>query len=163
MLVVISMITGDFLAMSSATDNVRPSEEPNTWKSGRLTVAGVLSGLFDLAFCVGVLLIGKNYLKPDLEGLRTLTMVNLVVSGQAIYYVVRERRRIWSSRPSTIVLACSLADLLIVPTLAFAGVLMVPLPISSILSVFAMAVVFAFVLDEVKARVFHALDVRWLV
>ena len=87
-------------------------------------------------------------------------MVNLVVSGQAIYYVVRERRRIWSSRPSGIVLASSLADLLIVPTLAYAGILMAPLPLSVIMSLFATAVVFAFVLDEVKARVFRALGMR---
>ena len=160
MLVVISMITGDFLAMSSTTDNVRPSEMPNTWKIGRLAVAGILLGLLDLAFCVGVLLVGKDYLKLDLETLRTLTLVNLVVSGQAIYYVVRERRRIWSSRPSPIVFACSIADLLIVPTLAFRGLLMAPLPLSIILALFATAVVFAFALDEVKARVFHALDMR---
>jgi H+-transporting ATPase len=160
MLVVISMITGDFLAMSSTTDNVRPSEKPNTWKIGQLTIAGVLLGLFDLVFCVGVLLVGKDYLELDLDTLRTLMLVNLVISGQAIYYVVRERRRIWSSRPSEIVLACSLADLLIVPTLAFAGVLMAPLPLSIILSVFATAIVFAFALDEAKARLFHALGMR---
>lgn len=160
MLVVISMITGDFLAMSSTTDNVRPSEKPNTWKIGQLTIAGVLLGLFDLVFCVGVLLVGKDYLELDLDTLRTLMLVNLVISGQAIYYVVRERRRIWSSRPSEIVLACSLADLLIVPTLAFAGVLMAPLPLSIILSVFATAAVFAFALDEAKARLFHALGMK---
>lgn len=146
--------------MSSTTDNVRPSKEPNTWKIGRLTVAGVLLGLFDLAFCIGVLLVGKDYFKLDLEMLRTLTLVNLVISGQSIYYVVRERRRIWSSRPSTIVLACSLADLLIVPTPAFTGILMAPLPISIILGVFATAIVFALALDEVKARVFRALNMR---
>ena len=160
MLVVISMITGDFLAMSSTTDNVHPSEKPNTWKIGRLTVAGVLLGIFDLAFCAGVLLVGKEYLKLDLETLRTMTLVNLVVSGQAIYYSVRERRRIWSSRPSNIVLVCSLADLLIVPTLAFSGFLMAPLSLSIILALFAAAFAFAFALDEVKAHVFRALDMR---
>jgi len=160
MLVVLSMITGDFLAMSATTDNVRPSAKPNTWRIGRLTVAGVLLGLFDLAFCVGILLVGNNYLRLDLETLRTMTLVNLVISGQAIYYVVRERRRIWSSRPSTIVLVSSIADLLIIPTLAFAGVLMAPLSLSIILGIFAATVVFAFVLDEVKARVFSALGLR---
>mgnify|MGYP005817913019 CR=1 FL=1 len=78
-------------------------------------------------------------------------------SGQGSYYVVRERRRIWSSRPSAIVLASSAADLLIVPTLAWAGILMAPLPLSLILSVFGAAVVFAFLLDEVKVNVFRLL------
>ena len=157
MLVVISMITGDFLAMSSTTDNVRPSARPNTWKIGSLTIAGVFLGLADLAFSVGVLLIGKDYLHLDLERLRTLTLVNLVFSGQAIYYVVRERRRIWSSKPSAIVLASSVADLAIVPSLAFGGILMAPLPLKIILSVFAAAVVFAFLLDQVKVSIFRLL------
>jgi H+-transporting ATPase len=160
MLVVISMITGDFLAVSSTTDNVRPSEQPNTWRIGNLTLAGVLLGLVDLAFCVGVLLVGKDYLQLDIDALRTLTLVNLVFSGQAIYYAVRERRRIWSSRPSSIVLAASLADILIVPTLAFCGILMAPLRLPVILAVFAAAIVFAFVLDEVKARIFRVLNMQ---
>lgn len=158
MLVVISMITGDFLAMSSTTDNVRPSKRPNSWKVGNLTLAGVFLGCFDLAFCIGVLLVGKDYLHLDIEALRTLTLVNLVCNGQAIYYVVRERRRLWSSRPSAIVLLCSLADLLIVPTLAATGTLMAPLPVPIILGVFAAAVVFAFVLDAVKAALYHVLS-----
>jgi len=94
MLVFISMITGDFLAMSSTTDNVRPSAKPNAWRIRDLVLAGVVMGLFDLAFCVAVLLIGKNYLHLDIDSLRTLTLVNLVFSGQAIFYVVRERRHL---------------------------------------------------------------------
>ncbi len=160
MLVVISMITGDFLAMSSTTDNVRPSARPNAWKIGSLTVAGVVMGLFDLAFCVAVLLFGKDYLHLDIDTLRTLTLVNNVCNGQALYFVVRERRRIWSSRPSAIVIACSIADLLIVPGLALTGTLMAPLSFRIVAGVFATAVVFAFVLDAVKAVVFRVLGMR---
>jgi len=104
-----------------------------------------------------VLLIGKDYLHLELERLRTLTLVNLVFSGQAIYYVVRERRCIWSSKPSAIVLASSAADLAIVPSLAFGGILMVPLPLKIIMSVFAAAVVFAFLLDQAKVSIFRLL------
>ena len=42
MLMVIVMITGDFLAMSLTTDRVRPSAMPNSWRIGRITIAGVL-------------------------------------------------------------------------------------------------------------------------
>jgi H+-transporting ATPase len=160
MLVVISMITGDFLAMSSTTDNVRPSAKPNSWKVGNLTLAGVLLGFFDLAACICVLLVGKNVLHLDLDTLRTLTMVNLVFNGQAVYYVVRERRRIWSSIPSRIVLLSSLVDVLLVPGLAIFGILMAPLSPWIVASLFAGAVVFALLLDEVKARLFRVLDMQ---
>jgi H+-transporting ATPase len=36
MLMVIVMITGDFLTMSLTTDRVRPSETPNSWQIGRI-------------------------------------------------------------------------------------------------------------------------------
>lgn len=151
MLVVISLITGDFLAMSSTTDNVVPSSKPNAWKIGDLTLMGILMGIFDLFFCVCILWVGHSRLKLSTESLQTLTLVNLVVSGQAIYYAVRERRHLWSSRPSTTVIVCSIIDLTLVPSLAATGTLMTQLPISIIAGLFGVAVVFAFVLDGVKS------------
>jgi H+-transporting ATPase len=50
LLLVISMITGDFLAMLAATDNVSLSPTPNVWRVGSLTAAGVILGFFDLLF-----------------------------------------------------------------------------------------------------------------
>ena len=50
MLMVIIMITGDFLGMSLTTDNVRPSPLPNAWRIGRLTIAGVFMGICGTGF-----------------------------------------------------------------------------------------------------------------
>ncbi len=158
MLMVLSMITGDFLAMSSTTDNVEPSPLPNAWRIGSLTVAGAILGLCDLAFCAGVLAIGKYRFGLSIEALQTLTLVTLVFNGQAVFYVVRERRRLWSSRPSLIVVLSSVADVLIIPTLAIRGVLMAPLPASIVAGSFVTAIVLAFVLDVVKAAVFGRLE-----
>src|SRR6202042_960008 len=95
MLMVLMMITGDFLSMSSSTDNVRPSPTPSAWRIGRLTVAGVVMGVIDLIFCVGCFAVGRYWLKLDTVTLRTLTVVTLVFSGQAVFYVARERRHLW--------------------------------------------------------------------
>jgi H+-transporting ATPase len=88
-----------------------------------------------------------------------LTLVTLVFSGQALFYVVRERDRLWSSRPSAIVIACSVADMLIIPSLAVNGILMAPLPITIVLSIFGAAIAFAFVLDAVKFITFRVFNV----
>jgi H+-transporting ATPase len=95
----------------------------------------------------------------NVDQLRTLTLVTLLFSGQAIFYVVRERRRLWSSWPSRIVIASSIADLSIIPTMALNGILMTPLPVSVVLAVFAasLALALVLVLDQVKVAVF-----RWL-
>jgi H+-transporting ATPase len=154
MLVVLSMITGDFLAMSSTTDNVRPSAQPNAWRIDSLTIAGVVIGLCDLAFCVAILAAGKYQLGFDIDRLRTLTLVTLLFNGQAVFYVVRERRRLWSSWPSPIVIASSIADLAIIPTMAVNGILMAPLPIPVVLGAFAASLALALMLDQVKVAVF---------
>lgn len=154
MLMVISMITGDFLSMSSTTDNVVPSAKPNVWRIDNLTLAGILLGLFDLAFCAAVLAVGAYYLKFDLETLRTLTIVTMVYNGQAVFYVARERRHLWSSRPSVILVLSSIADLSIISTLALGGLLMAPLPAYVLVGIACAAVVLAFVLDQVKIALF---------
>jgi len=155
MLMVISMITGDFLAMSSTTDNVRPSPIPNTWRIDTLTVVGIIIGLFDLAFCASVLSIGALKMQLDIDTLRTLTMVTLAFNGQAVFYVVRERKRLWSSRPSAIVLASSVFDLALIGTLAVQGILMAPLPPSIVAGIAAAAVALALVMDQVKVWLFR--------
>jgi H+-transporting ATPase len=56
MLMVIIMITGDFLGMSITTDNVRTSPDPNKWQIGKLTLACSVLGACFLAFCTGAAL-----------------------------------------------------------------------------------------------------------
>jgi H+-transporting ATPase len=71
--------------------------------------------------------------------------------------VVRERRRLWSSRPSGIVIASSIAELSIIVILAGCGLLMARLPLAVMAGLAAVAVVFAFVLDLVKNAIFRQL------
>jgi H+-transporting ATPase len=158
-LMVFMMITGDFLSMSSSTDNVRPSSTPSVWRIGNLTVAGVIMGVFDLLFCIACFATGKFVLDLDIGSLRTLTVVTLVFSGQAVFYVARERRHLWSSRPGRWLVVSSVVDLSLVSGLALNGVLMTPLPISVLAGVFAAAIILAFVLDAVKVVLFDRLRI----
>jgi H+-transporting ATPase len=91
MLMVIVMLTGDFLGMSLATDNVQASPRPNVWRIGNLTIAGIVIGLCELVFCVIVMLVGKFGMGFGVTGLQTLTFVSLVFGNQAAVYMVRSR------------------------------------------------------------------------
>jgi len=158
-LMVLMMITGDFLAMSSSTDNVRPSPRPSVWRIRNLTIAGVVLGLINLGFCVACLAFGKFWLGLDTNVLRTMAVVVLVFSGQAVFYMAREREHIWSSRPGKWLTMCSSVDLTIISVLAGAGILMLPLPIGIIAGLFGAAVGHAFVLDAAKLLLFRRLAV----
>ncbi len=159
MLMVIVMITGDFLAMSLTTDRVRPSPMPNSWRIGRITCAGVILGLFFLAFSVVVLAVGKFELRLGIEALRTLSVVSIVYGSQATIYAIRERGQIWGLRPSVWLVSSSAVDLIIISTLALRGIAMAPLPLTILAAELGAAVVFGFILDAVKIPIFGRLHI----
>ena len=159
MLMVIIMITGDFLGMSLTTDNVRPSPLPNAWRIGRLTIAGVFMGIAELIFCSAVLIVGKFGMEYSIGALRTLAFIVIVFGNQSTTYANRERRRLWSSRPSFWLVLSSVADVLIAATLATSDIVMTPLPIFVVAVTLAAAAAFAFVVDAAKVPVFRQLGI----
>jgi H+-transporting ATPase len=159
LLMVLVMVTGDFLAMSLTTDNVRPSPTPNSWRIGSLTTAGVVMGVCLLGFCTGVLAIGRFAMTLETGALRTLAFVTLVFGSQATLYAIRQRRHLWGSRPSLWLIGSSAADVVIASTLAVGGVAMTPVPVLLVTAVLGMAAAFAFVLDAIKVPVFAHLEI----
>ncbi|AMM16989.1 divalent cation transporter [Burkholderia sp. PAMC 28687] len=158
-LMVLMMVTGDFLAMSSSTDNVRPSPRPNIWRIRNLTIAGIVLGIVDLLFCVACLATAKFALGFDTGMLRTVAVVTLVFSGQAVFYVAREREHLWSSVPGKWLILSSMVDLTFISVLAINGVLMDAVPFVVIFGLLGAAAVLAVVLDSVKQVLFHRLTV----
>jgi H+-transporting ATPase len=159
LLMVLIMITGDFLGMSLTTDNVRPSPAPNAWRIGNLTIAGVIMGLGELLFCTSVFALGVYRAGLAIGALQTLAFVVIVFGNQATTYTNRERRHLWSSRPSIWLLVSSVADLLIASTLAVGGIGMAPLPGWVVACTLAAAATFAILLDLVKVPVFRRLGI----
>jgi H+-transporting ATPase len=159
MLMVIIMITGDFLGMSLTTDNVRPSPMPSEWRVGTLTIAGASMGISELVFCAAVLAIGKFRLGRGMETLRTLAFLVIVFGNQATMYTNRTRKRLWSTRPSRWLVLSSLADLLIASTLANRGIAMAPLSLLVMGGTLVGAAVFAFIVDAIKVPAFKRLGI----
>jgi H+-transporting ATPase len=159
MLMVIVMITGDFLAMSLTTDRVRPSRMPNSWNIGRITTAGVFVGICSLVFCSAILAVGNFRLHLGIEALQTLCVVGIVFGSQATTYVLRGRQKLWGLRPSIWLVLSTAADVLIISALATFGIAMAPLPVAMVAGEFAAAIVFAAILDVVKLPVFARLGI----
>jgi H+-transporting ATPase len=157
-LMVLMLMTNDFLAMSLTTDRASPAPAPSVWRMQDITAVAVALGACKLIFSVAILAIGKYAFELSLGELQTLAFVVLVFGAQAALYVVRERRRLWSSRPSIWVLTASAADVAIVSTFAVSGTLMAPLDWRAVVAIFAAAAGFALGLDQIKlplARAFR--------
>jgi H+-transporting ATPase len=159
LLMVLIMITGDFLGMSLTTDNVRASPKPNAWRIGSLTLAGIIMGIGELVFCIAILLLGIHWFRFNIETLQSLAFIIVVFGNQATTYTNRERRRLWSSRPSAWVAVSSVSDILIASSLAVGGYGMSALPASAVAATLAAAVVFAVLLDFVKVPVLRRLSI----
>jgi len=155
----ISMLAGDFVTMSRAADRVRPSLYPNAWRIRNLTVAAIPLGLFKLCYYVIVLGAGWFVLGLDPGGMQTLTLLTVVFGGQATVYVLRERGHVWSSRPASIMLLASLADVTVVACLAIAGLLMTPLSPAIVGGLLISTLAFGLALDFIKILVFFRLRI----
>jgi len=160
LLMIIVMMAGDLLGMSLTTDRVLPSPQPNRWRIGILTKAGIFMGMAELLYCGSVLAVGHYRLGLALGALQTLAFFVLVCGNQATMYAVRARDHLWSApHPSRWLALSSIADLLIAMTLAGCGWFMKPLSPGIMGGVLAGAMAFAFGLDWVKIRVFRRLKI----
>ena len=69
------------------------------------------------------------------------------------------REHLWGFRPIIWLVLSSVADVLIISTLAVSGIAMAPLPISLIAGEFAAAIAFGVVLDGLKVPIFAKLQI----
>jgi len=159
MLMVILMVTGDFLAMSLTTDHVLPSPKPNVWRIGNLTLAGIVLGAVYLAFCTGSVAVGKFVLHLDTGALQSLAFITLVFGGQGALYAIRGHQQFFGPRPSLWLAASSLADLSIAAGLVGTGSFMTKLPPELIFGTLGAALVFAAVLDAISMPLFSKLEI----
>jgi H+-transporting ATPase len=125
-----------------------------------ITSAAVVLGVCKLGFSVSALAYGMLGLGLDAGELQTLAFATLVFGNQAVLYVLRERGRLWSSRPSTWVLASSAADIALVSVLALSGTLMAPLPWQLLAGLLVAATAFALMLDQIKLPITKAFRVQ---
>jgi len=159
-LMVLMLVTNDFLAMSLTTDRASPAPFPSRWRMRNITAAALVLGLCKLGFSTAMLALGMLRFGLGAEEMQTLAFVTIVFGNQAVLYVVRDRNHLWSSKPSVWVLAASVTDIAIVSALGLSGILMEPLAWRIILTLFSAAIGFAFILDQIKQRIIAKIKIE---
>ena len=108
---------------------------------------------------MAILGVGWYFLRLSPGEMQTLTFTMLVFAGQGNLYVLRERGRLWRSRPAPVMLLASLWDLVVVASLAAGGVLLSPLPIRVIGLLVVTTLAFTLAMDSLKLAVFARLRI----
>ncbi len=160
LLIVLLLFTNDFVTMSIATDNVSFSHKPERWRISHLMMAGGCISALILLLSFTIFYVGRYYLHLSLQQLQTLIFVMLVFTGQGNVYLVRERKHFWNSVPGKWLLLASLFDIVIVSILATRGILMTAINPLLIVELLAVIIVYLFLIDFVKIRIFSFLNLR---
>ncbi|HTV30009.1 MAG TPA: HAD-IC family P-type ATPase [Xanthobacteraceae bacterium] len=155
----LAMLTNDFVTMARAADRARPSPYPNAWRIRNLTLAAIPLGAFRLFYLLVILGLSWHFLDLNPEQTQTLTFVMLGFAGQGNVYVLRERGRLWRSRPAPIMALASACDVTLMGCFAAFGILMSPLPIWIIGMLIATTLVFTLAMDTIKLAVFAHLRI----
>jgi H+-transporting ATPase len=153
--VVLLLFLVDFVTISLATDNVRPSEKPETWNITALVKASIMLGIFIVAESLGLLYLGLSYLElSNIAQLNTFVFDMLLFGGLFTIFVVRERGNFYKSKPSKPLLTAVTVDIVISSLISIVGIPGLA-PIPAIYVVIALAWFFAFGIvlnDQLKTR-----------
>jgi H+-transporting ATPase len=150
----------DFAKISLATDNVRPSKQPETWNIGPLIIVSVVLGVLMVAESLAALWFGWSYfgLATNDNALYTFSFLTLLYFAALSIISARERRWFWTTMPSKLVMAAVVAETFIGTGLIFAGLPgLAPVPWWQALSIFGYAAVSCLVVNEVV----KVMLIRW--
>ena len=134
----------DFAKISLATDRVRPSNTPETWKIGRFITVSVVLGTLMVAETLLALWFGWSRcgLATSDGALNTFSFLTLLYFAAFSVVSARERRWFWATMPSKAVVASVVAETLVGTGLTFVGLPgLMPLPWWQTLAVFGYAMV----------------------
>ena len=156
------VLLNDSAKISLATDQVRPSRNPETWKIGGfitvsivIGVAMVLESLALLKYCWSWFGLVTN------EGvLHTFSFLIMLYMAVFSIISIRERKRFWASKPSKTLSMALFMDALLGTLFAVIGMPgLTPLPWWQLLIVFGYAMVMGLVINDT----IKVLLIRWLV
>jgi magnesium-transporting ATPase (P-type) len=152
----------DFAKIAIATDHVRPSRRPETWKIGGFVAVSVALGACMVAEALAVLWFAWDRFGLALHDEALYTFSFLLLLYLAVFSIVsaRERRWFWTTRPSVTLIAALGAEAVAGTALTYLGLPgLMPLPWWQTLTVLACAMFACLVVnDAVKVAL-----TRWLV
>jgi len=158
-MIILLALLNDLPIMTIAYDNTWLDPKPVRWQMHRvLTVATVL-GLIGVVETFGLLLIGKMLLNMSDAALQSFIYLKLAVAGHMTLLVVRSRRQfLRPPYPARPLLLAILGTQAVAALIVGLGILVTAIPWSYIGLVWAYCIVWVFLEDLVKLRVYEHLD-----
>ena len=123
----------------------------------KITLASLVIGTLLVLEGAIAILIGIDYFGLAWGPLQSFVMLMLVVTSQFRVFIVRERRRCWSSQPGRVLLIASVATVVGFALLGIYGIIVPQLTVYEVLFILGFSAAFTFALDFPKYYVFRKL------
>lgn len=153
------VFANDFVTMSIATDNVKPTDTPNKWDINNITLSSLILGVLFALEDLLIIYIGINYFHLDFDRLRTLVMLSLVFNTQFRILIVRERKHFWSSVPNRNLLLINTITIIGFILLGIFGLIIPNLLMNQIFIALGIAITFMLSIDIVKYYLFKKFNI----
>ena len=110
---VLLLLMTDFMKISLSTDRVQWSPSPDTWNIKAYVKVAAALGILMVLESFAALALGQAFwrLRTSDPVIRTFSFEILLFSAVTSIFVIRERRRFWSSRPSRLLLTIMALDI----------------------------------------------------
>jgi H+-transporting ATPase len=159
-MIVLIAIVNDGAMLSIAYDNVRYSNQPQTWNMRIVLGVATLLGAYAVVRSFGMFYLGDNVLQLSDDMLRTLVYLTLSVGGIFTLFSARTRGPFWSVRPAPILLAATVGAQLVATFIAVYGLLIAPLGWKLAGLVWGYCLVLFLIQDLVKLAAYRIFDRR---
>ncbi|MFA7192563.1 MAG: plasma-membrane proton-efflux P-type ATPase, partial [Bacilli bacterium] len=154
------VFANDFVTISIATDNVRPSKEPNKWKMKGLVVTALVIGLLFALEDLLIAFIALKFFHVDLLTLQTLMMFALVLNTQIRIMTIRERGFFFASAPKWSLVLISIVILAIFIFISLSGLIVPSFSPWLILITFGVGLLFMVFMDLIKYLMFKSFKIN---
>ena len=156
-MIVLLALLNDGAILSIAYDRTRPSPSPERWDMRTVLTLSTVLGVMGVISSFGLFLWADSVAGLDRDLIRTLMYLKLSVAGHLTVFVARTRGHFWTIPPAPVMVAAVFCTQAIATLVAVYGFLMTPIGWGWAAVVWAYALVWFLINDQVKVVTY-----RWL-
>ncbi|MGC8652216.1 MAG: plasma-membrane proton-efflux P-type ATPase [Candidatus Micrarchaeia archaeon] len=156
---ILLIFTNDIVNIAISTDNAEYSKKPDTWNMNSISRTSLTLGAAFLLLTLVFIPVGR-YIEPTIGAFQTFIFFMFVVTDKLLLYSLRNRKYIWSTKPSRWLVVSSLAGILAGALIAYYGFFVTPISLLSMLVVMALSFALILIFDLVKSIVYRGAGIK---
>ncbi len=157
-MIVLLALLNDGAILSIAYDRVRYSSQPEVWNMRIVLAIASILGVAGVFASFGLFYLGERVFHLNPEVIQSLMYLKLSVAGHLTIFVTRTRGPFWSIRPAAILFWAVVGTQILATLIAVYGLFMAPLGWRWAAFVWAYALAWFLVNDNVKLAAYRLLD-----